>query len=105
MESNEDIVEMSFSTVVSKMKRLHAGRAGYRVTAIAEPDLLALAPKSVPTVTPEEMQTALARVRQSAILEERNRLAGDIHDGLAQNFTAICMQLQAAKEELSSTPN
>jgi signal transduction histidine kinase len=40
--------------------------------------------------------------RQSAILEERNRLAGEIHDGLAQSFTAICMQLGVAKEELSS---
>jgi signal transduction histidine kinase len=48
------------------------------------------------------MQTALARVSQSAILEERNRLAGEIHDGLAQKFTAICMQLGVAKEELSS---
>jgi signal transduction histidine kinase len=33
--------------------------------------------------------------------EKRNRLAGEIHDGLAQNFTAICMQLEAAKEQLS----
>jgi signal transduction histidine kinase len=29
--------------------------------------------------------------KQSAVLEERNRLAGEIHDGLAQSFTAICM--------------
>jgi signal transduction histidine kinase len=58
--------------------------------------------KSVPMVTPEEMQAALERARQSAVLEERNRLAGEIHDGLAQSFTAICMQLGVAKEELSS---
>src|SRR5580692_6251192 len=58
--------------------------------------------KSVPTVTPEEMQAALERAKQSAVLEERNRLAGEIHDGLAQSFTAICMQLGVAKEELSS---
>jgi signal transduction histidine kinase len=58
--------------------------------------------KSVPTVTPEEMQAALERARQSAVLEERSRLAGEIHDGLAQSFTAICMQLGVAKEELSS---
>ena len=59
-------------------------------------------PKSVPTVTPEEMEAALARARQSAVLEERNRLAGEIHDGLAQSFTAISMQLGVAKEKLSS---
>jgi signal transduction histidine kinase len=47
--------------------------------------------------------TRLAKAaRQSAVLEERNRLAGEIHDGLAQSFTAICMQLGVAKEELAS---
>jgi signal transduction histidine kinase len=58
--------------------------------------------KSVPTVTLEELEEALERGRQSAVLEERNRLAGEIHDGLAQSLTAICMQLGVAKEELSS---
>lgn len=37
--------------------------------------------------------------RRKAILEERNRLARDIHDNLAQGFAAILMQLQAAKRE------
>jgi signal transduction histidine kinase len=36
--------------------------------------------------------------RRSAVLEERNRLAGEIHDSLAQFFTGISMQLGAAKE-------
>jgi len=35
--------------------------------------------------------------RHKAILEERNRLARDIHDNLAQGFAAILMQLQAAQ--------
>jgi len=39
--------------------------------------------------------------RGKAILEERNRLARDIHDNLAQGFAAILMQLQAARRELS----
>jgi signal transduction histidine kinase len=34
--------------------------------------------------------------------EELNRLAGEIHDGLAQNLTAISMKLGVAKEALSS---
>jgi PAS domain S-box-containing protein len=38
--------------------------------------------------------------RQSAVLEERNQLAGEIHDSLAQFFTGISMQLGAAKEVL-----
>jgi signal transduction histidine kinase len=37
--------------------------------------------------------------RRKAILEERNRLARDIHDSLAQGFAAILMQLQAAQRQ------
>lgn len=37
--------------------------------------------------------------RRKAIAEERNRLARDIHDTLAQGFGAILMQLQAAQRE------
>jgi signal transduction histidine kinase len=37
--------------------------------------------------------------RRKAILEERNRLARDIHDNLAQGFAAILMQLQGAERE------
>jgi signal transduction histidine kinase len=40
--------------------------------------------------------------RQKAILEERNRLARDIPDNLAQGFGAILMQLQAAQRDVMS---
>jgi signal transduction histidine kinase len=43
----------------------------------------------------------LAEARRKAILEERNRLARDIHDNLAQGFAAILMQLQGARREVS----
>ncbi len=39
--------------------------------------------------------------RRKAVLEERNRLARDIHDNLAQGFAAILMQLQAARRDAS----
>ena len=42
--------------------------------------------------------------RRKAILEERNRLARDIHDNLAQGFAAILMQLQAAQREVRNLP-
>lgn len=42
--------------------------------------------------------------RRKAILEERNRLARDIHDNLAQGFGAILMQLQAAQREGADLP-
>ncbi len=35
---------------------------------------------------------------QTAVLAERNRLARDIHDTLAQGFTGIIMQIEAAEE-------
>ncbi len=35
--------------------------------------------------------------RRAAILEERNRMARDIHDTLAQGFTGVIMQLEAAE--------
>ena len=47
--------------------------------------------------------TRLAKTaRQSAVLEERNQLAGEIHDSLAQFFTGISMQLGAAKEVIKA---
>jgi len=43
--------------------------------------------------------TRLAKgARQTAVLEERNQLVGEIHDSLAQLFTGISMQLGAAKK-------
>jgi signal transduction histidine kinase len=43
--------------------------------------------------------------RRKAILEERNRLARDIHDTLAQGFAAILMQLQGAQREACTLPS
>lgn len=47
--------------------------------------------------------TRLAQAaRQSAILEERNELAGEIHDSLAQFFSGISMQLGMANEVIET---
>jgi signal transduction histidine kinase len=40
--------------------------------------------------------------RQSAVLEERNQLAAEIHDALAQSFVGISMQLGVAGEQLAA---
>jgi PAS domain S-box-containing protein len=46
--------------------------------------------------------TRLARQsRQVAVTAERNRLARDIHDTLAQGFTGVIVQLEAAEEAMS----
>ncbi len=44
------------------------------------------------------------QAKQSAISEERNRMAREIHDTLAQSFISIRMQLEAATRLLSRKP-
>jgi signal transduction histidine kinase len=42
-----------------------------------------------------------AQSRQSAVMAERNRMARDIHDTLAQGFTGVIVQLEAVEEATS----
>lgn len=44
------------------------------------------------------------QARTNALTDERNRLAREIHDTLAQAFTGISLQLEAAKNILSQQP-
>jgi signal transduction histidine kinase len=46
----------------------------------------------------------VAQAREAGVLDERQRLAGEIHDTLAQGLTGIITQLEAA-EQLRSNPN
>lgn len=41
--------------------------------------------------------------KQAAVLDERNRMARDIHDTLAQAFTGVIVQLEATKRKIGST--
>ena len=43
--------------------------------------------------------------RDLAVLEERNRMAREIHDTLAQGFTGIILQLEAAEQALEADAN
>ena len=53
----------------------------------------------------EAAQAELAEVsRRAGTLAERQRLAGEIHDTLAQGLTSIVMLLQAADTEIGSDP-
>ena len=42
--------------------------------------------------------------RQAGILDERQRLAGEIHDTLAQGFTSVVLHLEAAEQALERDP-
>src|SRR5215469_13613570 len=54
----------------------------------------------------EATRAELAEVsRQAGALAERQRLANDIHDTLAQGFSSILMLIQAADAQLAVSPN
>ena len=48
--------------------------------------------------------TLLQQTRDLAVLEERNRMAREIHDTLAQGFTGIFLQLEAAEQAWDESP-
>ncbi|HEY8450106.1 MAG TPA: sensor histidine kinase, partial [Bacillota bacterium] len=52
----------------------------------------------------ERAARLLEQERRLAVLAERNRLAGEIHDTLAQGFTGILMQLRAARQVMAEDP-
>jgi signal transduction histidine kinase len=49
-------------------------------------------------------QRLLAQAREAGILDERSRMAREIHDTLAQGLTGIVTQLQAAEQAAEGTP-
>jgi signal transduction histidine kinase len=55
-----------------------------------------------------QLQATMARLeketRTSAMLAERDRLAGEIHDSLEQSLTAIMLQLDAANRQTDQPP-
>ncbi len=54
----------------------------------------------------EVAQAELAAAeRREGVLQERQRLARDIHDTLAQGFTSIVMHLEAAEQAFNSDPD
>ena len=47
---------------------------------------------------------ALEQAREVAVLEERNRMAHEIHDTMAQGFTGIVLQMEAAEQSMETSP-
>jgi len=74
----------------------HADRASYRpeeielTQALAHQVMLAL-----------QLNEFAEQGQRAAIFEERNRMARDIHDTLAQGFTGVIVQLEAAEDAVS----
>ncbi|MEY2494988.1 MAG: hypothetical protein QOJ45_1480 [Verrucomicrobiota bacterium] len=74
----------------------HADRAPYRpeeielTQALAHQVMLAI-----------QLNEFAEQGQRAAVLEERNRMARDIHDTLAQGFTGVIVQLEAAEDAIS----
>ena len=74
----------------------HINRASYRpeeielTQALAHQVMLAL-----------QLNEFAEQGQRAAVLEERNRMARDIHDTLAQGFTGVIVQLEAAEDAVS----
>ncbi|PGL72532.1 sensor histidine kinase [Bacillus sp. AFS055030] len=52
-----------------------------------------------------QLQEASSTVMQNAILEERNRIARDIHDAVGHSLTSIIVQIQAVQYMVKKDPN
>ena len=74
----------------------HVDRASYRpeeielTQALAHQVMLAI-----------QLNEFAEQGRRAAVFEERNRMARDIHDTLAQGFTGVIVQLEAAEDAIS----
>lgn len=53
----------------------------------------------------QRLQESAARQQQLAVLEERQRLAREIHDSVAHSLTALVVQVQAARRTLDRMPD
>ncbi|MBD0334079.1 MAG: GAF domain-containing protein [Cyanobacteria bacterium Co-bin13] len=52
-----------------------------------------------------QMSKLAEEAKQAGVLEERNRMASEIHDSMAQSFMGVLMQLQAANRFFASKPD
>src|SRR5437867_6980476 len=74
----------------------HPDRVAYR------PEEIELTQALAHQVMPAIQLTEIAEQHQrAAVFEERNRMARDIHDTLAQGFTGVIVQLEAAEDAFS----
>jgi signal transduction histidine kinase len=74
----------------------HSNRAPYRTEEIGLMQALAHQVMLAIRLTEVGEQS-----RQAAVLAERNRMARDVHDTLAQGFTGVIVQLEAAEYAMS----
>jgi two-component system sensor histidine kinase/response regulator len=100
-ESTQDIPIIFISAlpdVLDKIKAFSLGGVDYITKPFQEPEVLVRV----------ENHLRLKRLSQQLIdqniLQERNRMAREIHDTLAQTFTSIIVHLRAAERAMTTAP-
>ena len=75
-----------------------------RVDSLEEMDLFTAQSVADQLANVLENARLAQETRDLAILDERNRIAREIHDTLAQGFTGIVLQLEAAEQSMFEAP-
>ncbi len=102
LDSPGDVVSNPAIVTIAVVALIVSGLMAYYIETIAtEADRRAELLKQL-----REAQDALARrEREAGVQEERQRLAGEIHDTIAQQFTSIVTNLEAAEARARSNPD
>ena len=110
LSANQQVLSVAFWTglfwTIAALTSLLAGGLHRALKqSQAHADALSALSSQLEARVVEQTAQLLDQEREAATLEERTRLARDIHDTLAQGLTGIVVQLGAAQRALATAPS